>query len=358
MKIECTIFSRVIALALLFFAPLCARDCNTSDACCSDSDSSSRNWVVQAEALYWTAKEENLIFASENTTQNDSSIIPEVERNDAVGKNFKSKWTPGFRIGLGYNSPGYCLDSKLRWTHFTNHASDSVVGSLSGTFPGPTETVLYVPSYAFPQPEFDQLRGNWHLQFDTIEFAMGVPLEFENGLIHPYLGMKFDRIEQKLHYRANRTKNFFVGDLLNTTSVRATTQYQGGGILAGADAEAFLGCGFGLYSALSAGLTYGCMSSHIAQATQLISPLDGSVQDEISNSGKYSDQVGRVNVDFAIGLDWKHSFECVSFAIRIGYEYHQYFNQNFFAFGKNAGLASTRGDLVMQGAIFGGDLSF
>lgn len=345
-------------LSAQFFFP----SYDESDCYCIDSQTKDK-FILYGEALYWTAREENLLFATDSlinlssTTFDTTSI--QINNVNIRTTDFRHKWTPGFRIGAGYETCDQ-WETYLVWTHFHNHACRHQSGfpgtGSSGQFVNPTGLTSsdFVTPYATAASSVVNLCGRWSLNFDTIDWVFGKDFSFCNCFnFTPFFGFKFDRIEQKVCYVGSTNTPIE----LIFENIGLKTLYEGGGITTGVNSNWDLGCGIQLNGNFGFGWTYGYMRSK--SRSFLIDESFGFRTIFVTENRflNHSEHLSRVNLDFGIGISGEYPiFECVNLIFNVGYEYHQYFSQNFF--GYDSSNRPLRGDLIMHGGVFGVGLEF
>lgn len=319
---------------------------------------------LHAEGFYWSVAEDNLPFANEHIVKDNNGVVPNIDKTTNHEKHFNFNWTPGFRVGIGYDIPSSCWNADLQWTHFCGHASGHEHGSITSPVTDNQRYDLYelvLGPNELNAPLCDKVHGNWHIQFDSVEFVFDRPCHLtEYCCISPFIGIKYDQIEQSFKTKGHRTAPLdTVAAQLAKVSIRGCSEYQGVGVVLGTEGKMNFECGIGVFSEVAAGLTYGCARAHADQKVLLYSGIPTPSTSYVRT--KANDYVGRVNVDFAIGLDWDYAFricqKCMCLTFFAAYEYHQYFNQNLFSALPTRGVSSG-GDLIMQGINFGADLSF
>lgn len=319
------------------------------------------HFSIYGEGLYWVAEEENLPFVLETKAFEDFTTTPNNLNFKDQEKRFGALKTPGFRVGIGAMIPYTAWTSDVRWTHLSGLKQKSVHGTL--TSPSPVADFdFFVPILSpVATVALRVVHGHWRLGVDTIQWTLGKSFDYcDSGQIRPFAGFKYDRIGQKVRIHGIKDVQIFATDALVTTNIKLRSRYVGGGILVGTHANLNMGLGFGIYSELALGLTYGYYD---VKGEQFSTATGNATPQNLKDKIKTFDHTGRGNVDFAIGLDWRYTFlTCdsltpIELILRVGYDYHQYFNQNFL-YSSVLGGISCGGDLILQGLTFGGGISF
>lgn len=303
---------------------------------------------VGVDYLNWKANVDNTAFAY-RFDQTSTEVDPDSER--VVGKrkpeefHFKSK--PGVRVNLGYQLPGDNWTTNLTWTHLVSHRS----GSASS--PNVDDKYL-VPGTGFPLDSdlpSNTVRSTARLSFNDYTLTLGREFGLSECFsMRPYVGLKYLQIKQNLSGKAESKAELLAGSL----NAKDRTRYFAFGLQGGFDAQWQLGYGYALYSNFGGGIVYG--KAHTQLKFEEIVSEDGETLN--ATIKEYNTQrVARPNLDFALGLSWNYCFwECYIVSLKAGWEYHHYFNQNFFYDASSA--TKRHGDLSLHGFVFGADVSF
>lgn len=345
-------------------------DCCDTHACCQNSGWFSLDRLgVRAEGLFWKATEDNLAYAQrENVIE-----FVDFDTFDAAGfetikrEELNFKWKPGFRLTLDYIFPCDYWNTNFIWTNYNGHSANAR-NAPSSFIPTPTEddpvasgeilVGTFLPTQALATA-FNHIDAHWNVLFDNFEWNIGryICLSHRFGL-RPYIGARWEYIKQKykLHYVSFETPDVPTAPFGGIRQ-KFRSCFSGIGLQGGLDAHWFMGCGFSLFSNVGGGIAYGRSKIH-ETLNQQINFLIGDSEATEFVTIKYRDtvRVCRPNLDFAIGLRWEHCWCNYLFDLQVAWEYHHYFDQNFFRLVHEND--SGRGDLTFQGVTFGGGISF
>lgn len=382
------IFKRSAKLAILSLAlvsSLTAQswrsyDCCSQDYCCDSGWLSLNRLSFGAEALFWKATEDNIAFANRISlidTFNTGAIgdvvtqdFFEITRTKKEEHDFK--WKTGFRFNIDYLLPCNNLDLGFTWTHFIGHARGHARAPNVTILNGNTESSTFL-SPAFTNEtqvvgDYDTIRSRWNLTFNNYELDIGRTCCCAPCFaIRPYIGVKYLQIKQKWHINSNAvpvtspTGTEIVSEFDHQS---LGSRFSGAGLQGGLCANWCLDYGFALYSNVSGGIAYGRSHSHrrefnhnraeiLNEAGEILTVIESNTINKDRDRG----HVARPNLDFAVGLSWQHCLcNCYIVTVRAGWEYHHFFNQNFFRSSQlNNDL---RGDLTLQGFTLGAGLDF
>lgn len=329
---------------------------NPCEPICAPSYESCDDWLslnrfaLGADFLWWKATEDNLAFAYK--TQSVSSDTADFFHGRS--QSLHSKFKPGVRVYLDYTLPCNSWDAGFTWTHLVNNSSDTATSA------GTTEDGL-LPGLGLSGAlghTITRAKARWHMSFNDYVWDLGQRIDVTSCFaVRPYFGLKYLQIRQSFRNKAVGTLGIEAAQEGGCIS----TRYQAFGFQGGIGAEWGVGCGFSIYSDLGGGIVYG--RAHTAQGI-----LSTTETKTTLSRYKDSQRVARPNVDFAIGLAWTAPiWNCYLVNIRAGWEYHHYFNQNFFrdgVYGNGAFVGQTNGgskrygDLSMHGLTVGANIQF
>lgn len=350
--------------------------CCDHTCCCDSNWLSSDRLSIRAEGLYWKATEDNLSFARKESafaaiTEIGPDGLPVAEFAKGINRKeeLNFKWKPGVRLTLDYILPCNSWDTCFVWTHLNSHASGSKnapdVTILPPTTTTPTTGMTLASTFLPPtalgsnaDTTFNHIDARWHLEFNNFEWDIGRNICISTCFdLRPYIGLKWERFKQRynIHYVLNQDPHF-PNDNFGTAEQIFRSNFSGFGLQGGFDANWFMGCGFSLFSNVSGGIAYGRAKVHETIIEDVSFPAEGASETFVL---KYRDtaHVARPNVDLALGLRWEYLLcDCYVVSLQAAWEYHHYFDQNFFRMAQDDD--SARGSLSMQGVTFGGGISF
>ena len=192
----------------------CASSCEEScDNACSVSTCSGRGFI-SADFLYLRAEQNGLDYCfsrgfSEETVGEDVITNFHSEIKDP---NFK--WSPGYRVGAGWEFTDKCWAIAATWMHLNSKANTS----------------------------FEGQHLHWKLDFDVIDLVAGARFYDQCPFsIDLFGGLRGARIDQKVH--SNRYNDFL--DLAKRDHNKQ--KFTGVGPVAGLILNWDVGCGFGFY---------------------------------------------------------------------------------------------------------------
>ena len=179
---------------------------------------------ITADFIYWTSREEGLAFARSGIADFSEALAL---GNTKLGKTYypKSKFSPGFKVGVGLNLGHDGWDTYLNYTWFHNHSKCShVVNSSSWTAPIPLwevasvgsllakENFLVLSSYV----NVGNAEAHWKLYFNNFDWELGRNFYISQYLtLRPYAGLKGNWMQQ---YYNVRYSDFLSSDISSDIS--------------------------------------------------------------------------------------------------------------------------------------------
>lgn len=345
-------FKKILAI-LSVFALLCTAqahadqydnfECQDGSGCCSDWLSCFR---IDAEFLWWKAVQDGLCFAEVET-----EIFDDVTAGFTTKENPNFKWTPGVRIGLGYQFPCNQWESDFVWTHLIGRAAGFAettnageVGAVPIILPTLLTSGSVVSTPISNGTEVNTISANWHISFNNFDWTIGRKVDLSCGLLFkPYGGLRYTNFKQR--YILSYVRNVpLVGVLAQTIESRLSSP----GLVAGFKTEWRIGCDLSLYTDAAVGVTYGRVKVNDSRAEV------GEVGD-FSLLRRIHQRVATPNIDLAIGFNWEKEICNFPLDLFFGWEYHHYFSQNFFSLPNDC---QRGGDLVLYGLNIGAGISF
>lgn len=294
---------------------------------------------ITGDFLYWQAHQNGMAYAvkSKGSDLYHSST-----------KEMDFRWDPGFRVGLGWNTPHDGWDIYANWTSFytkANGKKGTKGSTIYPTFIDPN----FIASYQDYTPSV--AKAHWRLNLNMIDLEMGREFFVSKWLtLRPFVGLRTAWIHQRLdvEYKNMQTSN--------ATNVNYETElknkYWGIGVRPGLNTQWGLGCGFSIYGNSAISLLYGFFD---LDQEQYAKPTSGALTKYIKNAHSY--HVDRAIAEVQLGIRWEHMFanDHAHFSIQAGWENFVFFGQNQFDkfvnsdnYGRGV-FVSNQGDLTTQG---------
>lgn len=289
--------------------------------CCEPAEG---KFAFRGDLLYWrpylTGIE--LCFGTGSiaqTTVGDGQVILSDEFD--IDPHFD--WDAGYRIAVGYEMASH-WGIGADWTHFkgNGHYSSFDNGDLTS-------------------------RGKLNVTLNQIDLILGydyaVNCDFN---VKPFLGVRGTRIKDGV--KGLITTQLTIDDVPALGELRYFNHrqdYRGVGPVLGFQGDYNIGCGVGLYGTAAASILYGRFRVNMDDETL----LGTRVLTQINTANARHLHSFDPNVDLALGLFWKTDLlECAQLNMKLGFEHHEYFNQNHFSV--------FRGDMSFTGGIFSIDI--
>ncbi len=347
-------------ISIAAFIPLVA-DEDSSAVCCELIYPSCRfetccgfDLNLQAEGLYWVAKEQGLVYAQNGLPgpgPQTSNVPPESFNFKGNIERIDPNFDWGFRVGLGYNFSLDEWEGGAFWTYYKTDESNRHVGMLLNLWGHPD-----VPS----SDASSEIHASWNLQYNTLDLELG--RSFGAGrcfCLKPFFGITAAWIDQTLTLDNQvLLLNPEPGDSLYT-DLKATSDFTGTGLRFGLDGRFDLCWGFGVYGLARYSLLYGRFDVDFLEKVSGESELNGSVDDLVIADSSDCFHMGLSALQLSMGLNWTQGFCCDRYLIglHVGWEQLLWFqlNQmNHFQHNLSEGhLYQENGNLSLQGITFG-----
>jgi hypothetical protein len=292
------------------------------------------NLFLFGDYLYWIAQEDSLYYAQAGVGSGSSEF-------DGHLKKVEPQWDSGLRIGAGVNFPKEGYDLLFTWTWFSTDASSKKEGSLLSLWAHPDAPSTTTSHFA---------KGKWDLDIQLFDLEWGRSSWFGgNFSLRPFFGVRALFLQQNL-------KNFYAYDTIPTVigKMHSASDFQGGGMRAGADVRFAFTHGFSLYGLASGSLLYGRFDAdfRLTEAQLAI------------GSGKDHFNKGISSLQLALGLAWDTHFasDRLHIEFHVGWEQNGWFSinqMNHFMQQMGSGVYfQENSNLSLQGLVVGGRFDF
>lgn len=300
------------------------------------------NLGASCDFLYWECYEDNL-DELQKIVETDISSTTTHYKDRIKSPGFQPN--VGYRLGVSYNDPCFCLDTQFLWTHFntSGHKKDK----------GKNSTYLIAPlsSQAFEAQKVDY---DVHVNLNVYDVEVGHLFCVNPCLdLRPFAGLRGAVVDQSGKVKASAT------DIKD--KIHLENNYKGLGVRVGGEVKWLLGCNFSLYGNIAASLLWG--NFHL-RANEHFSDTDIDEGSDYHYTNRLRENFHSTKQiwDLGIGLSYKMALDCDQILeFRLGFEQHLFFGQSKF-WVNNGFETSDRvkfsGDLAFQGLVFGLDYKF
>ncbi len=249
-------------------------------------------WI---EALAWTVQQKSSTYALSPRGQHQP-IPPPDSLADSIGEyhSAKFKWSPGFRLGLGYTFERDAWNLSGQYTYFSSGGSDRVRR--------PQDPTLYITATTRNLNTTNEgprlLKSKIDFDYQTFDFFLS--RRFLPGcqiLFNFFAGPTAAVIDEKWKITGHHS---FV-----TTVSQNKWSFSGGGMRVGADANWHIGSGFGLFNKVSFATLVG--SYFNARKTHLSPIPEHTLAPDMRNT-KESEVWVVPTTQLEFGLNWNRRF--------------------------------------------------
>ena len=301
-----------------------------SIACCSTAIA--QGVTPFCDVLYWHASEETSAVWSNVTTLTSFSA-----------ETLQFDWSPGFRVGFGFQPAEESWDVKLYWTYF-HTSQDATVGGLSTVF-----TEFFSGFVGGDVNPFNSALIDWRLTYNTIDLEAGRKFAIgESVWIRPSLGIKTAIIQQNIQLDTS--------DALYSTSTEESITHDFWGIgpsFGVSGAWNLPKCNnLSLTGSFSADFLFGQWNVNDAYArtdNQTPQKACGAFVTSMKDSC-----LGVPVLRYFLGLEWVHQGN-VTITARAGYELQWWANQQRLPAFQQLPM---HGDLTLEGLTCGVSIGF
>lgn len=276
-------------------------------------------------------------------------------------------WRPGFKVGLGWNTPYDMWDMKSEWMYYynksvTNKSADpmlltSFANTEEGLYPYwatafENATRGTIPTNSSGVPRYTQLQGTWLLNYNMIKCELGRSIYLTKAVaLRPHVGVQNGWIHQKSDITYVRSFNEAPAetDANNVDQlVKIKNKFWGLGLCSGLDGEWKLGYGFSFLGKLAAALLSGRTNSSKSQYSSINNPQLGDLgSSSYTEIYRDTDRIRHLSpgLDCALGLNWGSCMgtDSMYLGFSINWESMYWWNQ-FHYLRPSAAIIDVEGD--------------
>ncbi len=291
------------------------------DLCLTDP----RDFYFYVEGVAFQGAETGLDFAiiNNNVSQTAYTNNPALQGSvfGFTGNNEDWGYNFGTRIGFGVNvdHDAWNFDFDWLWVNVTNSNSFS-----TGTT-GATILPIWLPLDALPNTgtntnNYQNTSGHWQCIVNVVDATLGKPYYISRKVIfNPHFGLRFAQLDQDFGVSyGNSTVS------ANQVKFQTENDFIGVGARVGINTDWLLGCGFKLFSNVSASALAGWFdTTQKFTISNSVSTPDNSVN--LTNNP----QAFVPNLELNLGLDWGTYLDKKQYYLdfRAGYEFQVWWDQ-------------------------------
>jgi len=295
-----------------------------------------------ADFLWWRPDNGFIAYAFKNT-----NLVSEGFGNSV---SISYEWSPGFRVGTGWNTPYDGWDLFLEWSCFENTTRNTVT-SPTNALPG-SQGLIAVWAVNLLH-NLGLAKCNWHVTYNMFDFEMARPYYVSRSFsIHPLFGAEGGWIHRLMRIRYGDLNPSFV----NTTSkISTSSRYWGVGPRIGFNSSLLLRSGMEIFGDFATSLLYGrnhgryrdLRLTNLAEAANIIE----------------AGYLLVTHLQMALGLGWSSCFrnDTLFASLRLGWEVNEFLNMPDFptiSATLTSLTPSTDEDLSLKGLTLSGRLDF
>ncbi len=310
------------------------------DSCCP---SPNRCFFIDADYIYWTARQDGLKFAFSGVLGlNNPDDICDCGRTHDVNWD----WNSGFKVGAGVSNP--CCDWEL-YANYTYYRScpDNKVHD-----PETSDLISFWQLIDFEDP-LDHACGKWDFCFNNVDLLVSNEFCVNNCFtLRPSFGLKGSWIDQDFDV-------FFVNFVGDAYKMHHKQCFWGVGPKFGLTAAASLWDCFSVYGNMGTSLLW---SDFENKRNDFVIPFsDGSEELEKIKTLCVKDCMYHVQpvLETSLGIRWYTDICCgdYGFWVKVAWEQQLWFDHNRH-FHADHGEGHAHGNLYLQGVTAGAGFSF
>lgn len=275
------------------------------------------NFRLAFEALYFSPTMANNVYATR-----ELSLIPFESKTHA--NNFDYDW--GLRVEGSYLFPATGNDVLAAWTdiEMDDRSNQTLVASANGLALNPTEIpFVWNGNFDFLAAAQDlNISSRYDVDYQAFDLEVGQAIVFmERVMMRFHAGIRYADIETELRINASQSVG---GGNFDVETQTATSEWDGVGIRAGANAAWDIGHGFHITGAASAAALVGSVDRRATSFYEDTGVPASVVEQEIK-----ADYDTRVvpNVEARLGVSYTHAFVNQSeLSLELGYQIANYFD--------------------------------
>ena len=294
------------------------------------------NVDIFADALYW--------FATE--TVDWALILAQNQSEERITfKTLDFDWSPGFRVGVGYNMKHDQWDTQFYYTWFYAHTTEHANGG-SGVVQS-----AFLGSKVSDIGTYQTGKINLNLHFNILDWDLGRSFFVSKALsLRPLIGIKGGWINQSIHTKWKKNTNFLGVPISTTENLK--NNFRGIGPKGGVNGKWILGNTHKYFFSLLGDFAGAFMWGHwtIKDKFQDIFQTTAFTKVRDRNFGALMLQ-GLMGIGFDVNFDKDQSH----FSMKLGYEIEDWFNQ-YQVFDNATGTHNN--DLILQGLTLDMRLDF
>jgi len=310
-------------------------------------------FFIDGQFLYWYARETNLPYAArlslkESNSENfESTFLGYVKKLE----HFDTKWEPGLRIGVGFNSKCDGWDYYLNWTYFQNSQKQSHKIPLDITNPNTENETFLNPwinstnALDFVGTDFisksfsifNAIEAKWKTRFNQIDLEIGRKYWLSRCFtLRPFAGIRGAWTRTILSEKGTRgplSENFLgISNFLVQSNNQFKNRLWGTGFYLGLQPNWYFCRNFLLYANLDGALLWGEFQSKKNESyfSSGNTPEESTIMN-ISNTSRNSFFTMSTLIDLGIGFRWEKTWCCDRYrsSFDIGWEHHIWFDHGY-----------------------------
>ncbi len=259
------------------------------------------DFYLSADFIYWTAVQDNLVFAETDFEPLSGTIIDNQVWNTGRTYRVNNSYSPGFKVGGGmvFDYDGWDLDFQFTWYRTTN-----TCGNLTGSVDRINGTGLFNPflfQSVFPNLPVNfadrSVSASWRLSYNEFDLGFGRDFFISKKLtLRPHFGIRAGWISQRFISTWNLTNTSQTGSqwLTRSNTMTNRSKFWNAGFRSGLDTSWMFTRNWSMYGDVA----FSTLWSRFSSSRIDVATTEGST-DPNSNVSNFQ-TVNRENVNYKL----------------------------------------------------------
>lgn len=311
---------------------------------------------ASADFIYWTARQDGIAYVRTGVDDYDAAVAFD---NTTEGDTFSphTKFSPGFKVGLGLNlgHDGWDVYLNYTWFHTTlndsqtsQHANSQGLTPLWDIATIGNETAkdhfVVLSSYL----SVNNASASWRLRFNNFDLDLGRNFYISQYLtLRPHAGLKGCWYNQKYEVGYSGFFDIDIAEEVLSTHLKFKQSFWGAGVRTGLDTSWYFDNNWSMFGNTSLSALWGRFNDHRYDFVTRAPASNPSTLSVINTTYDFHTVKPVLELQLGLRYDYWFSDDRYHVGIAAAWEEQVWFNQNQF-FDVGVGY-NHPGDLIFQG---------
>ena len=239
--------------------------------------------VAEGELLYWKASVDGAAYATTAVVKEAGGAAFDLEASRKT-RTPHFDYDPGFRLGLGLQSPYDLFDLDLVWTRFYTEGHDSAHGTFISFNPAPGDKVI-VDSIGLIMPLLstpDSASAKCKIKTNVVDIQLARGIEVSRHFfMRPFFGVR--AVDLSMNWRISMERDFQFPSLIDQseTTLKVKNDFRAAGGLIGVDLDWRFAKQFGIQTRGAGALVYGLSQEKTRQEYRFLAAGSSESSDQM-----------------------------------------------------------------------------